>query len=760
MSSSHPQTESVRLSGGWQAQPVPLDTGNALPALTDDWIAVPDCAHLQPALYPANPYWGDDIRALNDKAWVYRRTAAMPTGDYQRLRLRFDAVDYYADVWVNDQFVGRHEGHFAPFAFDITPFQGAGEVTLTVRVSAPWDVPNPSGTYPSDHVIRGLVKGLYEHGEGVIPPSVNPIGIWRPVWLLLDQGVSIDHIRIDTALDGRVDVTLRLTNSTGETWQGALNLNIAGHNHDGQGGETSQPLTLPPGSHSLSQTLRLDEPRLWWSWDQGSPDLYRLEARLLNSQQQVTAARDERFGVRAVRLERSPEGFTYVLNERPIFVRGSSYMPAVYLSECTAETLARDVALARAANLNLMRVHVHVSPPELYEACDAAGMLVWQDFELNWIQDSSPEFEARARRLQREMIDLLGNHPSIITWSCHNEPTMMYTRRQNLERRPDPALYADACQQDPTRPVFICSGQLEEDWQRSGDSHSYYGAIWSQHYTDIYRQRTRLNTEYGFETPAAPETLRLYPQVWERLQHLEGKIEPLWVYQSRLIQYHTEHFRRLRASGCAGYVHFWLVDLVPQVGCGVLDAHRVPKGGYEALRRASLPLLVSLEHDGRQPVALWVFNDSQQAHPGGLIRWQVENAAGHRLEEGQSRFDIQANQSQRVLSVSWAVKPSECARIKLQAYDAAGNLLSENAYDHPFQPPRRPAGYPWKFDPYLGTKVFDRPNAPSLADQSANRLFKLVPLGLRESLAEIGLRQKLPSRALSLIAGVVDRVLG
>ena len=62
-------------------------------------------------------------------------------------------------------------------------------------------------------------------------------------------------------------------------------------------------------------------------------------------------------------------------------------MPALYLSECTRESLARDLALARAANLNLLRVHVHVSPPELYDLCDRAGMLIWQDFELNWVQE-------------------------------------------------------------------------------------------------------------------------------------------------------------------------------------------------------------------------------------------------------------------------------------------------------------------------------------------------------------------------------------
>ncbi|MCC6801998.1 MAG: hypothetical protein IT319_03860 [Anaerolineae bacterium] len=751
--------EMIRLSDDWQAQPVPMD---ATAPISDTWLRVPECAHLQPRLYPDQPYWGDHLRAINQQAWLYRRTFPTPAGDFRRARLRFEGVDYFADVWVNDSFVGRHEGHFLPFEFDITPYlrRDSDETTLTVRVTAPWDAPNPSGTYPSDHVVRGLVKGLYEHGEGVIPPAVNPVGIWRPVWLLLDQGISIDHLRIRTELDGMVDLRLRLTNVTGTMWHGCLDLAIGGENHDGAGVHTRFQVTLAPGTHALDHELRIPDPRWWWCWDQGAPNLYRLDARLLDERGRTLSAKSDCFGVRTIRLERSPERFTYWLNERPVFVRGSSYMPALYLSQTDEHLLARDVALARDANLNLLRLHVHVSPPEVYGLCDRAGMLVWQDFELNWVQDPSPEFETRAVEMQRGMIDLLGNHPSIITWACHNEPTMVFARRANMERRPDPALYADACQRDPTRPVFLCSGQLEDDWQRAGDAHTYYGAIWTRNYADIYRRHPRLVTEFGFETPAAAGTLRAYPDVWERLKHLEGEIDELWAYQAALIQYHVEHFRRLRADSCGGYVHFWLADLVPQVGCGVLDACRAPKGGYAALKRASQPLLPMLEYDGRQPVALWVLNDTPRAYSGSCFRWRIDGFDGGMLEEGQVGCDVAANASQRVLPVRWTTPPSACARIRLWLYDAAGDLLSANEYDDPFHPRQRPTGYPWKFDSYLGTKVFDRPGATSLADHGISPALRLVPLRLREQTTEWVLRQRLPTPLVSLIARIGDGLMG
>jgi len=755
-SAVHPKTfpAEQRLSGPWDVWSVPLhsDLAHTTPANPQ---RVPECAHLQPALYPDRPYWGAHLRALNQTAWAYQRRFDAPADGFRRARLRFDGVDYFAAVWLNDTFLGEHEGHFAPFEFDVTDALRPGDNVLTVRVSSPWDAPNPKGSYPTDHVIRGLVKGHYEHGEGVIPPDVNPIGIWRPAWLLLDEGVSVDRIGIRAGADGQVTLAVSARNATGQPWDGELAVTIRADNHDGPGVTHRQSLRLAPGDNPLDLRLEVPEPRPWWPRGHGEPNLYRLNADLV-ANDLVVSTRGDLFGLRDVVLERSPERFLYRINGQPVYIRGSSYMPGLYLSECTPEILARDVALALNANLNLLRVHVHVSPPELYEMCDRAGLLVWQDFELNWVQDPSPAFEVRARRLQRDMIDLLGNHPSIITWACHNEPTMVFLRRHNLERHPDPALYADALAQDPTRPVFISSGQLNDDWQRSGDVHSYFGAIWSHRYTDVYAQRFKLNTEFGFEAPASLDTMKSHPQLWERLQHLEGEIEALWTYQAGLVQFHVEHLRRLRGDGCAGYIHFWLSDIVPQVGCGVLDSNRVPKGGYAALKRASQPLLPMLEHDGRQTYALWVLNDTPDDYPDARLTWTITDA-GHVVRlSGETRLDVPANTGYRVGPTAWAVPPTDCALVELTLYDAGGAILSSNQYAQPLTPLPRPRGYPWKFDREFGMKVFDKPGAPSLADQSGNPFFQRLPLSLREAVAEWALRQHLPTRLVSLIGRISD----
>ena len=749
------------LTGPWRLRPIALDEDPApfaAPGCDDgDWLTVPAAAHLQLHFFPHAPYWGDHLRRLNEQAWMYRRRIQPadipPAGRY---RLQFDGVDYAADVWLNGVHVGRHEGGFVPFAFDVTgALHPDQENVLAVAVSAPWDPP-VGGSSPVDHVRRGMVKGLYEHAEGVIPPNVNPIGVWAPVHLLAGAPIRIDQVRIRAGIDGTVRLAFTVENATPVTRSLRLRLNIRAENHDGPGLRKTESLKTDPGFTLAERELRLKSPRLWWPWDQGDPHLYTLEATLLDGKGRALDCWRETFGVREVYLERRQDRFAYHINGRPVFIRGSSYIPDLYLSRVAPETLARDFDLLVQAGLNLARVHVHVAPKALYDLADRRGVMLWQDFELNWLHDTSPAFEARALTLQREMFRHLGNHPSIVTWCCYNEPTMLLVNRENLLLRPAPALYADALAQDPTRPVFICSGQREHDVARSGDVHTYYGAIWSRRFTDVYRHRARLNTEFGFEAPADIRTLRAWPDLWQRTHHLAARLHELWAYQAELTRYHIEHFRRLRFDPCGGYIHFLLADAAPGIGCGALDARRRPKGGYAALKAASQPVHFFLEHDGRAPKALWAVNDLPRDLAGLRAAWEVRDARGRVLVAGEASVDLPAGSLVEVTGAAWDLGDARAGcSVTLTLSDADGVTLVRNVYARPFDLPDRPAGYPWNYDPYLGVKIFDQPGAGSIISAVNRPLLRpFAPLAHR--VAEWSLRQTLPPRAAHRLAQLIE----
>ena len=90
------------------------------------------------------------------------------------------------------------------------------------------------------------------------------------------------------------------------------------------------------------------------------------------------------------------------------------------LADATDSEVRRDVELAVEAGLDALRVQAHVAGDALYDAADELGMLLLQDFPLQWGYGRSVRREAV--RQARETVFTLGHHPSIVQWCAHDEP--------------------------------------------------------------------------------------------------------------------------------------------------------------------------------------------------------------------------------------------------------------------------------------------------------------------------------------------------
>ncbi len=407
-------------------------------------------------------------------------------------RLRFAGVDYFADVYLNGEHLGSHSGYFEPFAFEVAGVLRSGKNVLAVRVDSPYETPGPQGWY----MHKKLIKGILNHhdcrpggGWGGEGQAYNTGGIWNRVSLEEHGPVTIEQLRLRAELETKTPV-LRLEVSVRNQAARArrkLEVRCAPENFKGKAYQTSVALDLPKGESRHQVKLPVPEVVRWNPWDRGDPNLYTVSLSL------DKFSRTESFGFRTVEVGKS---FEWTVNGEPYFVRGSNYIASQWLAETlfpeirqgehhpfgpvTAEAepswFERDVALARQANLNLLRVHAHVLPPEFHAACDRAGMLVWQDFPLQWGYSDEPDFIAEAERQLGAMLDQLGNHPSVAAWCCHNEspvgsPWMAGKAGSHYnpdqDRSLDDRLEAAARKLDPTRYVHKNSGD--------GDGHAYPG---------------------------------------------------------------------------------------------------------------------------------------------------------------------------------------------------------------------------------------------------------------------------------------------
>ncbi|RTH18229.1 glycoside hydrolase family 2 TIM barrel-domain containing protein, partial [Thermus scotoductus] len=194
-----------------------------------------------------------------------------------------------------------------------------------------------------------------------------------------------------------------------------------------------------------------------------------------------------------------------LLNGRRLFLRGTNIIPTQWLAGYSEALAQKDVALLKEANLNAVRVHAHVTHPAFYRACDQEGVLVWQDFPLQWGYAPDEAFAREALRQARAMVEILGAHPSIYLWCAQNEPT-------HNRRTLGPLLKAALKAADPTRPAKEASDFRE---------HPYPGWYWG-HYRDFLAlPGAPLPSEFGAQALPRAELLRrvlgeaAWPPRWE-----------------------------------------------------------------------------------------------------------------------------------------------------------------------------------------------------------------------------------------------------
>ena len=330
----------------------------------------------------------------------YRRTFNVPSAwKGKHVMLNFGAVDWKADVYVNDILIGSHQGGYTPFSFDITPYlTGQKDQKLTVCV---WD--------PSD-------KGYQPRGKQTSQPEgiwYTPVtGIWQTVWIEPVEEQYISHFKITTDLpNNRI---LVIPTVYGEN--NKIKITAEAYN-----GETLVAQTS--GTPKETLFLTINQPHLWSPDD---PFLYGLKLTLTTSKGKIIDKIDSYFGMRSIEIKKIDGINRPVLNGEFVFHIGlldQGYWPDGIFTAPTDEALAYDIKLAKNAGFNVIRKHIKVEPQRWYYHCDKLGLMVWQDMPNLWEPDGADSTAIRSqfRKELKTMIDQHYNAPSIVMWVPFNE---------------------------------------------------------------------------------------------------------------------------------------------------------------------------------------------------------------------------------------------------------------------------------------------------------------------------------------------------
>lgn len=499
--------------------------------------------------------------------------------------LKFNGIDYKSRIWLNKKLLGTHTGYFQPFEFRITGLLKTGINTLLVEVDSS---PERKTDWPEN---KKHIKGVFGHHD-IRPGGWHPEygqdhstgGIWNSVELYASDKTKINKLWITSKLYdnyklAKIHIKAELQTKNPIRGRSSRQVGTASN-------ETGKTRTL-------RKVLTIRNPKLWWTWDQGTLYLYNRTIEIGGIKQKIT------FGIREIKFDKNQNLY---LNGRKIFIRGSNIIPEEYLSQYTIQRVKKDLQLVKNANLNALRIHAHVNRKEFYEECDRAGILIWQDFPLQWEYTNTRLFTKEALRQCEDMVNHLYNHPSIFFFCCHNEPIKS---RKTL----DPLLYKAVSKIDKTRAIIMNSDFKE---------HPYPG--WFTGTMDCFGALPGkpLVTEFGAQALPNLSTLKkmfakkdIWPPNWQKWSYHNFVYEPTFniakvdkgrninefirnsqEYQSKLIKLAISLYRSQKFTQITGLFHFLFADPWPCISYSVLDYFRKPKSGYWALKEVCQPLLL------------------------------------------------------------------------------------------------------------------------------------------------------------------------
>jgi beta-mannosidase len=402
---------------------------------------------------------------------------------------------------------------------------------------------------------------------------------------------------------------------------------------------------------------------LWWPFTHGDPVTYgvRIHVRTARGGVEVDLGRT---GFRSIEVDREDGAFGVRVNGVSVFCRGACWSPLDIVGhQVEPAALARTLAAVRAAGMNMLRVSgpMTYQPAHFHDACDALGILVWQDFMFaNMDYPIADEGFARLARAEvTQVIDRLQLSPSLAVLcggsEVEQQAAMMGLPREAwvspLFEELVPGAAASLRPDLPYVPSSPTGGALPFHVD-VGISHYYGVGAYRRPIEDARRARVRFTSEcLGFANMPGDETIDQFMagesptnnSRWKRRvprdrgaawdfedirDHYIGAlfgVDPVALRMADLPRYvqlarvatgeamaaAMAEWRRV-GSECRGALVWLLRDFWPGAGWGILDAYGRPKAAYYYLRRALQPVTLLVTDEGLNGLSLHAINDAAQ----------------------------------------------------------------------------------------------------------------------------------------------------
>ncbi len=678
--------------------------------------------------------------------WFFKEFTAPVEPPGQQYHLIFEGLTYRANIWLNGVSIGNVAGMFLEHQLDVTHLIKPGQTNFLSLRCRPLE--GSSEDRPGGKVKRGLVRS-----SGVVAPftywwnwspHMVPVGIWKSVWLRISGGVVFDKPCVRTTIEwdecqeaAKADVTttIQLTSSTQRSNPVRIRGRITGVDFAMPEVTIDESFTLAPGVNEITVKSALERPRLWWPNGLGDHPLYRIELMVIDADGIIMDRTGTEFGIREVvmlhnqddlwvqaihgqsnrlwSIVGNPYPWTFSVNKKKVFIRGTNWLPVDNLFRFTEERYKLFLDQIEAANLNMLRVWAGgIQETEtFYRLCDRKGILTWSEF---WLSCASYPVMPHDLFLQCAInaIKCIRNHPSMVLWSGGNEYNPDEPENKELVDK----LAAVCREYDPTRPFRRGSPY-------KGDRHG-----------GLLMLPTRTSNKYNGDILNGDARLVLYraevavmrsAPMLESIRKFIGE-DKIWPIDRQTWQYHHavigEQERDAREYGGLDDIEHWI--LATQIAHGqchrhnleycrqtkywssgclqwqingswpafhreLIDWYGVPKAAFYMYKRAAQDNVVVADmekytFDGNELFnpTIYAITDRQLRLGEVQVKAVIYDLAMNPLYDRETTVTVEADSSVRVFQVDWQIPPDDLRKIFFLHLEMrqAEELLAENLY--------------------------------------------------------------------------------
>lgn len=408
-----------------------------------------------------DPYFGINMQSVDPeqfkKPWWFRTSFNLTAEDLDKIiSLRFNGINYRADLWVNGEQVAAKEnfaGTYRMFTFDVNDFVKEGENTMALKM---WQ-------YADGEYSIGFVDW------NPLPRDRN-LGIFREVFIEVTEGIKIkspfvySKVNMETHDAADLFIQTELINRSAETIEGVLRV-------DYEVGVVEKPVSVRPGE-TLStgftpaefSQLSVENVKLWWPNGMGDANLYNLTTEFISGDKILDKV-ENRYGIREITSYLNEDkNRAFEINGKFVLIKGGGWVDDLLLQD-TRESIEAQIKYVNHMNMNSIRLEGFWGKnKDIYDLCDEYGILIMIGWSCQWEWEEyllKPTHEKYGGAVSDEDINLLAdywedqmlwlrNHPSIYVWMLGSDklpaPELEYKYIELFEKY------------DPSRPYITSAG--------------------------------------------------------------------------------------------------------------------------------------------------------------------------------------------------------------------------------------------------------------------------------------------------------------